>query len=1019
MPSDYEQICKDNIRRRGEEFDDIGRLISEQLYSDRTHFIYELLQNAEDALGRRKRNNPESELPTNVKFLLYKDRLEFRHFGENFNTDDVKGISDVLKGTKFEDKTQIGKFGIGFKSVYAFTSTPEIHSGDEHFIIERYIRPRSAEKIPQIADGETVFFLPFNHEDLSNEQAFQLIEEKLKKIGSRVLLFLKNITEIEWKIDGRDEGLYLKEPNQQGQFVHKVTVIGQHENEDEEEEWLVFKRQIEIVNSSVEGFIEIAFRLVEDKKEKKGMIRRIDSSPLVVYFPTKLETRLGFLVHGPYDTTASRSDIEDNEWNRRLINETADLLTETVLPWLKENRYLTFSFLEALPIKPEAFPQDSLFRPIYEKVRTTLTNKAFLPTADGKHVAGNLAVLARAEDIVRLMSSKQIAFLLKKSMNLEWLSTDITETKKDIHRYLVGWKPGYWDTEEEIDSLIVAEIRPDNLIENITSDFLNEQSITWLQNFYAFFEKRPATIDKLKNKPVVRLEDGTHVTPFKQDGSPNAYLPPENDTEFPVVSGEICKDEKAFEFLKKLGLKEPDAVDEVIEKVLPKYANEASTVPIEEHQRDIFTIERAYATDSQGKKRHLRDRLNETPFVRVENQSDGKIVYKRPCELYFASDELRLYFLSNSAVWFVNPDYPQSIKALFEDLGIAHEIRIDCKSKRGTHNHITLSYKNGYRKGLKGFDPEIQVHGLEYALDNISYKTGEIIWNKIASNYSHCIKGKILRSSRQDFSPNASTYEEMVMISDFGRLLIETEWLPLPDGNFHKPCDLTIDDLPDSFIRDERLAQQLGMKLDVVAKLAEEAGVTVEDIELLKLHPTEFQQWKAAISAKKQKPIFPERASSNPERRREKLGEQIGDSPKKEYEQRDRSVRTTRGAIDPVLWLRNQYKNADGQMICQICKDEMPFRKRDGEYYFEAVEALSKDHFPKEHEAQYLALCPLCSAMYKEYIINDKDSMVDLKNKLMNTDEFEVPLRLEKKDMSIRFVETHYHDIKAILGDAS
>ena len=152
-------------------------LISEQLYSDRTHFIYELLQNAEDALGRRKLNNPESELPTNVKFLLYKDRLEFRHFGERFNTDDVKAISDVLKGTKSEDKTQIGKFGIGFKSVYAFTSTPEIHSGDEHFIIERYIRTRGANKIPQTADGETIFSFSFNHRELSKEKAFRL-EEK-------------------------------------------------------------------------------------------------------------------------------------------------------------------------------------------------------------------------------------------------------------------------------------------------------------------------------------------------------------------------------------------------------------------------------------------------------------------------------------------------------------------------------------------------------------------------------------------------------------------------------------------------------------------------------------------------------------------------------------------------------------------------------------------------------------------------------------------------------------------------
>jgi hypothetical protein len=43
-------------------------------------------------------------------------------------------------------------------------------------------------------------------------------------------------------------------------------------------------------------------------------------------------------------------------------------------------------------------------------------------------------------------------------------------------------------------------------------------------------------------------------------------------------------------------------------------------------------------------------------------------------------------------------------------------------------------------------------------------------------------------------------------------------------------------------------------------------------------------------------------------------------------------------------------------------------KKRDGEYYSEAVEALSKDYYGKEHEAQFLALCPLCAAMYKELV---------------------------------------------------
>jgi len=156
MASDYKKICQDNIRRRGEEFDDIGHLISEQLYSDRSHFVYELLQNAEDALERHFRQNPDNTFPCNVQFRLFQNRLEFRHFGEPFNEDDVRGISDVLKGTKKEDFAQIGKFGIGFKSVYAFTASPQIHSGEESFVVKRYIRPEAIKPDISMSDGETV-----------------------------------------------------------------------------------------------------------------------------------------------------------------------------------------------------------------------------------------------------------------------------------------------------------------------------------------------------------------------------------------------------------------------------------------------------------------------------------------------------------------------------------------------------------------------------------------------------------------------------------------------------------------------------------------------------------------------------------------------------------------------------------------------------------------------------------------------------------------------------------------------
>ena len=70
-------------------------------------------------------------------------------------------------------------------------------------------------------------------------------------------------------------------------------------------------------------------------------------------------------------------------------------------------------------------------------------------------------------------------------------------------------------------------------------------------------------------------------------------------------------------------------------------------------------------------------------------------------------------------------------------------------------------------------------------------------------------------------------------------------------------------------------------------------------------------------------------------------------------------------------------------------------RKHDGEYYFEAVEALSRDYFAKEHEAQFLALCPLYAAMYNEFVKHDEGAMESLKNALMNSEALESPCSSE------------------------
>ena len=176
MPADYTKIREENIARYG--WDTAVLDLLGQLYSERTHFIFELIQNAEDAGA------------TELAFELFEDRLELRHDGRPFTEDDVRGVCGVGKSGKSGDLTAIGKFGIGFKSVYAYTKSPRVYSGGEHFRIENYVRPFPVEPLPSAG---TLFVFPFDHDTVPAPVAVREIAAALSAIQPRILLFLEHV----------------------------------------------------------------------------------------------------------------------------------------------------------------------------------------------------------------------------------------------------------------------------------------------------------------------------------------------------------------------------------------------------------------------------------------------------------------------------------------------------------------------------------------------------------------------------------------------------------------------------------------------------------------------------------------------------------------------------------------------------------------------------------------------------------------------------------------------------------
>src|SRR5580692_10054840 len=181
VPADYEQIRDENVARYG--WDTAVLDLLGHLYSERTHFIFELIQNAEDAGA------------TALAFELFDDRLEVRHDGRPFTEADVRGVCGVGQSGKSGDLTTIGQFGIGFKSVYAYTRSPRVHSGAEHFRIDHYVRPSAVDPV----DGDspqTRFVFPFDLDTVPAATAVREIAAALDRIAPETLLFLRNITRL-------------------------------------------------------------------------------------------------------------------------------------------------------------------------------------------------------------------------------------------------------------------------------------------------------------------------------------------------------------------------------------------------------------------------------------------------------------------------------------------------------------------------------------------------------------------------------------------------------------------------------------------------------------------------------------------------------------------------------------------------------------------------------------------------------------------------------------------------------
>uniref|UniRef100_A0A1A8UKW3 HTH OST-type domain-containing protein n=1 Tax=Nothobranchius furzeri TaxID=105023 RepID=A0A1A8UKW3_NOTFU len=362
--------------------------LSTELYSKDTHFVLELIQNADD----NSYPSDAGEVPA-LAFVVEKDCITVLNNEAGFQKNNIRAICDVGRSTKGKHKSgYIGQKGIGFKSVFKVTDCPEIHSNGFHLRFDKtcgpmgYILPHWAEEErpldPRLKElhqhsWTTKISLPLRSESHQTRNLFHDVHPSL-------LLFLHRLRSITIYNESEKRLVNMTRKN----LSHNVIEV---EHTEGIERWLVVKTTIELkkIKEDVESTeLALAFQLGNTIPEGEVMCQP-QKQPVFAFLPLR-SFGFRFIIQGDFDIPSSREDVDrDSPWNQRLRSEIPQLFLQAMdvfnaHPEFKGLRGLS-QFLQFFPLPDEVM---DFFKPVAGQIIQLLKGKAFLPTigSDGQVV---------------------------------------------------------------------------------------------------------------------------------------------------------------------------------------------------------------------------------------------------------------------------------------------------------------------------------------------------------------------------------------------------------------------------------------------------------------------------------------------------------------------------------------------------------------------------------------------------------------------------------------------------------
>lgn len=1049
------QQNKDEMLRRA-----LERII--QLYTDKSHFIYELLQNAEDANA------------TNIKFVQKIDQLEVYHNGTPFTQKNLISLCDIGISDKAENLNQIGEFGVGFKSVFGICDKVKLYSYPKNYrenlikdmkdfaveIID-FTSPIDIEHNELEKPYTTKFIFPYSvgysfsgFKDVSLLR--NAIMKRLRNLGVSTLLFMKNLKSIEYEIDihnNSHSGFYMLECKTLSEKCQLLTTVGASDKKDESLSYLKFIQKVNLDDND-DRSVDIAFPITIDRLGK--YVYHKATSPFIsVYFPTETESKLDFVIQGPYRTTPNRSSVpSDDEDNIQFAKLTAQLLYESVVD-LKNQGQLNLSLLNILPLDEDAFDSYDLFHPVFEKSVELFQNEGILLCKYGGYVKSSSAKLVRGRELAELLDDALLSELVDDDDDDDNNNNSEADTIKQ-YRWLVtelteGNKP-YKDLYEFLTSYLEVEVvRPEDFRDFISYNcvFLTKRNTDWLIKFYNYLEKVPNLFNRdrfgssMLLVKFVKTTSNNFVAPFRRNDSvylPNVFLPVDSPLEgVNFIHEELYVPCKKF-FSDVLNLTSPNTYACFKQSFEIRYGNSNATFSDDQHIEDVKRLLenlaiREYKDDSRQLLPKLSLRCLEkgiSSFIKVNNK-----------EIYFAITEegvsAKSYFQGIKDICIIDDEFYKTkgiTRKDLQQLGVCSEIVVGNESMGwyyGSGNSQNRD-QGDFRSQLSFKDIQCLLRYIaQHPSDSLSKTKSKITLQLLFKYENHLsgivVKGKSIGAQVNSVASIINTlrghyYSKPKWLYSNSGLLVSPDEIskyeldPNVYGRINKDSEVYTllnfahtkkDKLEDTFntiLEQDDIVQDELLNDLCISRL----NISLNDLkERLLFAPSNQIETETFNSEEPEFYTFPERKILDYDKLRNHIAGLWKQRIPVKKEKLLRIVRTSEDSKANRMYVFDMYGNDydKEKFTCQIC------RKATSKLYIEVnqIEANPLFEWPQMH----LSLCVECSRDF-EALRNNKqlaDAFIsDLSIVSLDQDE---PIEIPIDDINVSFTLTHLAEIQEIL----